>query len=425
MRVINITNLDAFRVPLIYLCTGIFWILLGNRVLDGLTLNLSPELKVDLKTVKCIIFITVTSILLFYLVKQQQRRLLRSEKQYRTIFAGCPNPMYIFNVNTKRIVKVNRAAILKYGYSKGEFERLNIFDIRPSEGHELLENVLRQYKGRHEFAGTLSHMKKSGEVFNVSVVAHEVNFNNQDCIMVHAFDIDEQVKNEQKLQEAYCIEKELNQALENNNKVLEAAYKENRRLGDILDKINNMVIILDKEGRITWVNQAFSNFTGYNKKDVTGKSPSFLFGPKTDLKIVDELIRRVHDGDFFSEELINYTKDQKEYWVQLNVSPLLDDNGNYEGMISVENIINDRKESEFKIQTQNEALREIAWISSHQFRRPVASIVSISGMLSDVTDDEERQEYISMLQTASKELDGVSRDIACRINELERSCQSA
>ena len=95
--------------------------------------------------------------------------------------------------------------------------------------------------------------------------------------------------------------------------------------------------------------------------------------------------------------------------MQLNVSPILDDKDNYEGMISVENIINDRKESELKIQAQNKALRDIAWISSHEFRRPVASIVSISSLLSDVKDEEEKQEYISLLRASSEELDVVSR----------------
>jgi PAS domain S-box-containing protein len=184
------------------------------------------------------------------------------------------------------------------------------------------------------------------------------------------------------------------------------------------------VIVVDKDGRISWVNEAFCNLTGYTKEEVTGELPSLLFGPKTNLDIIAELKAKVRKGEFFSDELINYTKDGTEYWVQLNVSPLFDSTGEYEGSVSVENIINDRKRNELKIQAQNQALREIAWISSHEFRRPVASIVSISAMLTDVTNEEEREEYVNLLLSSSKELDHVSRDIACRINDIENSCKS-
>jgi PAS domain S-box-containing protein len=423
MRLSILPNSVILRIPFIYFCVGVLWILLGNQVLDELTSDLSHDSQLQYGAAKGLAFVTLTTILIFVLVNQQQKKLVRSEKQYRALFAGNPHPMFIFNVITKRIVEVNQAAIHKYGYSKSEFEGLDVYDIRPAEGRQLLDDALKEYKRGHEYACTWKHMKKSGEVFGVSIVAHEINFNNQDCIMVHVIDIDKQLKNEQKLQEAFCVEKELNQALEINNKILEGAYKENRRLGEILDKINNLVIIVDKEGKISWVNKAFCSFTGYTKEEVTGKTPSLLVGPETDLKIIDELTTTVHCEEFFSEEIINYTKSQQPYWVQLNVSPLFDDSGRYEGTISVQSIINDRKESESRIQAQNRALREIAWISSHEFRRPVASIVSISAMLGDVADEEERQEYIRLLRVSSSELDEVSRDIACRINDVEKSCQ--
>ena len=123
---------------------------------------------------------------------------------------------------------------------------------------------------------------------------------------------------------------------------------------------------------------------------------------------------------FFTCELLNYTKDKKEYWVEINISPLFDHNGNYEGLISVENVITERKQREEKIEAQNKALHEIAWLSSHRFRRPVASIISLIEML-ETKDEIERSEYMNLLKRSAEELDLATREISDKINEVERT----
>lgn len=408
----NRINISFFKIPLIYLLAGLLWILVGNELLYKLTSGLSREAQLNYQTWKGIIFIGSTTIILILLLYYQQKKLINSEKYYRYLFVNNPNPMWVFDIETKEIIKVNDAALAKYGYQRSEFLNMNVYDIRPPEEHDLLDIAITEYKGTHRTSGRWRHRKKSGEEFSVSIISNKVRFGNRNCIMVLAIDISEAVENERKLQKAICIEKELNNALEINNTILEKAYQENRRLGDILGKINNMVIILDKNGLVTWVNQSFLFFTGFTFEEIAGKSPSeVLFGPKSDFLVLKELVMA---------ELVNYTKDKREYWVEITVSPLFNENGEVDGMISVENVITERKEKEEKIQNQNRALREIAWISSHCFRRPVASILSLTDML-ETDDEQERLEYINLLKRSSVELDEATREISKRINHVENA----
>ncbi|MGV3509021.1 MAG: PAS domain S-box protein [Sphingobacteriaceae bacterium] len=417
---INTNSFSLFKIPAIYLAISLIWIFLGNDLLNSITENFSREEQRYYQTCKGIAYVSVITIMLFILLKNQRIKLAKSEEQYKNLFANNPNPMWIYEIESRRFIAVNDAAVKKYGYSRLDFLKMTIYDIRPAEDREQVSLSIDAFNYNHKYSGRWVHKKKSGEEFTVSIISHKVDFNNLNCTMVLAIDINEMVENEKKLQEAYLIEKELNQALEHNNKILEEAYKKNRLSDDVLSKISNMVIILDKDKMITWVNKAFTEFTGYEPDEVVGKTSTILFGPNTDLAVIEELDKTLKKESFFTGEIINYTKDKREYWVQLNVSPLIDENGNLEGMISVENVITERKQKEAKIEAQNKVLHEIAWLSSHRFRRPVASIISLTEML-ETTNEEERTEYMSLLKKSSAELDEATHEISEKINEVEKN----
>src|ERR1700756_4566858 len=51
-------------------------------------------------------------------------------EQYRLLFETNPSPMWVFDVQTLRILAVNQAAVTHYGYSREEFLQLTIVDLR-------------------------------------------------------------------------------------------------------------------------------------------------------------------------------------------------------------------------------------------------------------------------------------------------------
>lgn len=316
---------------------------------------------------------------------------------------------------------MNNAATEKYGYSKKEFLEIGIHQLYRDCDHHKLSYILKHHNN-HDTGGRWKHLKKSGREFYVSVTSHKIIFSGQNCIMLLAADINDTVIAEQKLSEIYAVEKLLNEELERNNEILLLSNKENRRLGEILNKTNNHVIITDKQGIITWVNEAFSNFTGYSIEEARGKRSSCLLsGPETDIEILSSLEETIKRHEFFTSELINYTKNGKPYWIEITMSPIFDEKGNVDCYLAVENIINERKLKEKKIEAQNKALREIAWLSSHELRRPVTSIMGLSDLLPDTSDETERNEQIALLRDASVELDNATRSIAHKIGEIERN----
>ncbi|WP_423147960.1 PAS domain S-box protein [Rubrolithibacter danxiaensis] len=413
-------KLKLYRIPLLYLITGLCWVYFSDNLIDWFALDASNQVRLFIRISKGSFFVTVTAIILYFEMKRQQKRLIVSERQYRTLFAANPNPMWLYSTSDLKFIEVNDAAIEKYGYTRSEFLQMTIKDIRPVEDSPKLVETIKDLKFAINYSGVWNHMKKSGEVFIVSIVSHTVYFNKLTCRMVLITDVTDNVNQEQKLQEAYQKEKELNSVLEEHIGLISQSNKENRRLAEIINKIDNHIKVYNKEGNIIWVNKAFVHYTNYTADELTEHgSKELLAGENTNREISALLDKSIKDSQTFIAENINYTKTGKEYWVQINGSPVFDKEADLEYYIVVETVITERKEKEEKINQQNNALRHLAWLSSHEFRRPVASILSLTSLLKDIYDTEERKELIALLETSSIELDEIVREITQKINQVE------
>ena len=58
----------------------------------------------------------------------------------------------------------------------------------------------------------------------------------------------------------------------------------------VVSKSKNVIIIIDAEGRIRWVNESFKNITGYTLHEALGKRISeLLHGPLTDPVVTERM----------------------------------------------------------------------------------------------------------------------------------------
>jgi PAS domain S-box-containing protein len=115
----------------------------------------------------------------------------------------------------------------------------------------------------------------------------------------------------------------------------------------IATQTDNVVIITDAKGAIEYVNNAFEKLTGYILAEVVGKKPgSFLQGPETYPDNKFALSRALRNREAFTQEILNYSKSGKKYWVSISINPIFDSNGELEKFIAIEQNITERKELE-------------------------------------------------------------------------------
>ncbi|MDP2235495.1 MAG: PAS domain S-box protein [Bacteroidales bacterium] len=134
--------------------------------------------------------------------KAMQTALKESEELYRNIFMNNPLPMWIYDVDTLAFVEVNQTAIEKYGYTREEFLKMTLKDIRPAEDIPALLIDVYNKEG-YQKSDHWRHKLKNGEIINVEITSHSLPLkDNQQLRMVMSNDITERLKASQAMEEA-------------------------------------------------------------------------------------------------------------------------------------------------------------------------------------------------------------------------------
>ncbi|GEM_PF-2178034 len=122
------------------------------------------------------------------------------------------------------------------------------------------------------------------------------------------------------------------------------------RLAEILQRISSAVILTDAEGKIEWINKGFTLLCGYTLQEVVGKKPGqILQGPKTNVATVARMRDAIRRGEGVTVEVVNYAKDNREYVVRIEITPLRDTSSAVTGFIAIENDITLQKRTEESI----------------------------------------------------------------------------
>ncbi len=156
-------------------------------------------------------------------------------------------------------------------------------------------------------------------------------------------------KRTSELKEAIASLSLANTQLENEISSRERAEERLRLLESVVVNANDAIVIMDggkddiSNPNILYVNEAFTQMTGYTSAEIVGKTPSILRGPATDPVQISKIRQALSARSPLRVEIINYRCDGSEYWVELNSVPVTNEQGEFTHWVSVQRDITQRK----------------------------------------------------------------------------------
>lgn len=157
-------------------------------------------------------------------IEAQNRSLSMSEARHRMLFENSPLPMWVIDLETKRFMAVNDAAVSVYGYSAAEFLGLTSDQLQPAERPADAGGVNGQsVPALDASAKIVRHRKKDDTGMLVETTSHDLPIDGRPSRLVLANDVTARVRAEQEIRR---LNEELEYRVQQRTAQLEQANRE-------------------------------------------------------------------------------------------------------------------------------------------------------------------------------------------------------
>lgn len=292
-------------------------------------------------------------------ISQAQEKLKKSEEKYRSIIDNTSD--FIQIISKEGDIKfVNSAWIKTFKYSKRAALKLNILKdlVVPHNISHCKEILNKALKGEClKNIEAIFKTKKGEEIYiEGNIVPRLVN---------------------NKINSFNCLWRDVSKKKKKEKRII----KEKEKIENYLNLAGNLIIVLDKDMKISMINKKGAEILGYadNKEDLIGKNWVKYFIPKLLKEEVKKVFDKVLKGELkmlehYENPLIDKFGEQRVIsWYN---SLIKDELGNIIGVLSSGEDITDKKKIE---QLRTTALRDV----SHELKTPISKMRMIIDLLNE------------------------------------------
>ena len=213
---------------------------------------------------------------------------------------------------------VNPAFCQMMGYSEEELLQKTVFDMKaPTQDPSSFEKTKTTDEG---LAVNVLLQRKDGSTFIAEVIGKMITINLETHVLGIVRDITSEVMHKEQI----------------------------TKLSQALEQSPVSVMIADLEGRLEYVNAAFTRITGYSKSEVLDKNPRFLQSGSTTPELYRELWQALKSGKSYECEIQNRKKNGELFWEFAQFAPVINE-GQITHFLAIKEDITHRKAQEEKI----------------------------------------------------------------------------
>jgi len=237
---------------LIYAILGSLWIFFSGLVRRRFASHPFAG-RAWVQTAEALLPVALTALLIWYLIRRTMWQVERaqaaqgaSEARYRQIFEKTTSVCWIVDTGTMRIVDVNPAAVMFYGWPREELIGKPLTEINLLPEPAIRDTVEAAERERRNFF-VLRHRLRSGVMRDVEVHSSPIELDGKRVLFSIIHDITDRVRAERQLVES------------------EANYRR------ALEQASDAIVVSDRQGVILEVNARTEEILGYSREAIIGK----------------------------------------------------------------------------------------------------------------------------------------------------------
>lgn len=154
------------------------------------------------------------------------------------------------------------------------------------------------------------------------------------------------------------------------------------------ESAGHAIFVTDVDGKITYVNPAFEEITGYSRTEAIGANPKILKSGEMPVEHFEKLWGTVLSGGVWEEEVVNRRKSGERYYANQTVAPIVDKRGDIEAFVAIQSDITDQKELQDDLEESLRQLRVIDRVLRHNLRNDMNVIKGYAETIQEDGDGE-------------------------------------
>lgn len=301
----------------------------------------------------------------------------RREKEYREIFNNDLTGDFLSTIDGK-VLLCNKKFAAIFGFeNEKEVYQTSSFDLyaNPADRAELISELFEKSKIENK---EIRMKRKDGtEIIILENVIGQFDENGKlEKLMGYVLDITEQTK----------------------------AFEKISQLSKAIEQSSTSVMIANKDAIIEYVNEKYTEVTGYAKEELLGQNPRVLSSGEHTKEFYKQLWGTITSGETWRGEFHNRKKSGELYWESASISPIKNSKGEIISFIAVKEDITIKKEAEQELIAAKEKAEELNRIKSnffsnmsHELRTPLSGILGFSEILLEELTDVEHKRMINAI----------------------------
>ncbi|RUA35912.1 MAG: hypothetical protein DSY77_01955 [Bacteroidetes bacterium] len=190
--------------------------------------------------------------------------------------------------------------------------------------------------------------------------------------------------------------------------------KSEQKYRNLVAQASDAIFLADEKGNLLEMNQKGLELTGISTDQVN----SFNLNSIIKLENANglSLLELINQDGKALEEAILFSQGNKETAVEISCKTTFQ--GQIQGIIRDITVRNNYIKS---IQQQNEKLKEIAWIQSHEVRAPLARLLGLTEFLINYKslNEQEKSKILDSIKLSAEELDLIIREVVHKTEDAE------
>jgi len=287
-------------------------LLFAGKVLGVLVLYLAAGHRRD--TAQEGFIATVSHILAAYIARKQDETALQErERMYHLVAETAGDGFWVVD-KTGRLLEVNEAYMRQSGYSRAELLTMHIWDLDATERPEDTAAHIEQFIRHGQLLFQTKHRTKEGPLLDIEGSASYCPVLGGRFFVFHR-DITAR----------------------------RAAEETLRKLSSAVEQSSNVILITNGNAEIEFVNEAFTEVTGYRAKEVLGRKTSLLRSGETPDSVFAAMWHALRHGVTWRGELVNRRKNGELFPTYQIISPIRGEDGQISHYVSISEDISEKK----------------------------------------------------------------------------------